>query len=96
METVEHRDKRIPERTCIGCNGKRPKRELLRVSRHKDGTVNVDMHGTGNGRGAYICRNLSCFDAAVKRKGFARTFKAAMPDEVTDALREDFERALNS
>ena len=96
METVEHMDKRIPGRTCIGCNRKRPKRELLRVVRHKDGTVTVDESGTGNGRGAYLCRNVSCFDAAVKRKGFARTFKAAIPDEVTDALREDFERALNS
>ena len=93
---VEHKDKRIPMRTCIGCNGIRPKQELLRIVRQEDGTVSLDPPGTLNGRGAYLCRNLNCFDLAVKRKGFARTFKAAIPGDETARLRDGFERAISS
>lgn len=89
-------DKRIPVRTCIGCNGTGSKKDLLRMVRLQDGSIAVDLSGSMNGRGAYICRNIACFDAAVRRKAFNRTFGRMFTEEETDALRNGFEQAVRS
>lgn len=89
-------DKRIPVRTCIGCNTAGSKNDLLRMVRQPDGSVVVDISGCMNGRGAYICRNMTCFEAAVRRKAINRTFGRMFTAEETDALRNGFEQAVRS
>lgn len=89
-------DKRMPVRTCIGCNGSGSKKELLRIVRQKDGSAAIDVSGSMNGRGAYLCRDMACFEAAVKRKGFSRAFGRMFSAEETDALRSEFEKAVRS
>ena len=54
--------KKIPLRTCMGCNEKRTKKELIRIVKQKDGNVEVDKTGKMEGRGAYICNNIECLD----------------------------------
>ena len=49
-----------PLRSCIGCNEKKSKKELLRIVREEGGTYSVDVSGRKNGRGAYLCPMLSC------------------------------------
>ena len=53
-----------PTRSCIACRTARPKRDLLRVVRAPDGQVAIDPTGRAPGRGAYLCRDASCWDAA--------------------------------
>ena len=89
-------DKRKPVRTCIGCNTAGSKNDLLRMVRQPDGSVIVDISGSMNGRGAYICRDIACFEAAVRRKAFNRTFGRMFTIEETDALRNGFEQAVRS
>ncbi len=84
-------DKRIPMRTCIGCREIKPKQELIRIVKPASGPVTVDETGRLDGRGAYLCRDRECFEKAVARKSFARTYKAAIPEEEINGLREFFE-----
>ena len=54
--------KKIPMRTCVVTNEKLEKKELIRVVRTPDGEVCIDLTGKKSGRGAYICKNSSCFN----------------------------------
>ena len=43
--------RKIPLRRCTGCNESKPKKELVRVVRDKDGAVSLDLTGKKAGRG---------------------------------------------
>lgn len=75
-------------RTCVGCMEESPKRELLRVIKSPEGQVRYDPTGRANGRGAYVCAQLSCVEAARKKKALSRALKAETPDAVYDELAE--------
>ena len=81
-----------PQRTCIACKSVKDKKDLIRIVRTKEGEPELDMTGRKNGRGAYICPNLSCFDKAEKRKAFFRAFKESIPEDTLKELREEVER----
>ena len=49
----------------------------------------MDAGGKKNGRGAYICRSVECFHAAVKSRGLERSFKQEIPQEVYDRLEKE-------
>ena len=67
--------KTIPERTCIGCNEKKEKKQLIRIVKNSEGNINVDTTGKANGRGAYICKNIECLEKAIKSKKLERSLK---------------------
>lgn len=60
--------KKIPMRMCLGCGGMKPKRELIRVVKSKEGDISLDLTGKKSGRGAYICKSVECFEKARKSK----------------------------
>ncbi|MCD4712940.1 MAG: YlxR family protein [Clostridiales bacterium] len=80
--------KKIPMRKCIGCGIQKPKKELIRVVKNKDGEVSVDFTGKANGRGAYICKDRKCFDLAIKKNAFNRALESKIDDSVFEALKE--------
>lgn len=53
--------KKNPSRQCVGCNEMKDKKELLRVIKTSDDEILLDVTGKKNGRGAYICQSISCF-----------------------------------
>ena len=59
------RMRHVPERLCVACQRNGPKREFLRIRRGPDGHVRVDAGGRAPGRGAYVCRQASCWEAAL-------------------------------
>ncbi len=67
--------KHIPVRTCVACRETDQKRELLRVVRLPDGTVEFDAKGKQSGRGAYVCASKGCIQTAQKQKKFERSLK---------------------
>lgn len=83
--------KKTPLRQCVGCQEMKPKKELIRVVRSEDGYFSLDATGKKNGRGAYVCMNRECLNAARKNKGLERSFKMSIPVEVYDSLEKEFE-----
>lgn len=67
--------KRRPERMCIGCGKKRLKNELLRFVCDSEGCVRPDIQRRRGRRGAYMCFNNKCLEAAVRDNRFNRAFR---------------------
>ena len=81
--------RRVPLRMCTGCGEMKPKKELVRVVRDPEGNLSLDLTGKKSGRGAYICRNLSCLQAARKNRGLERAFSCRIPAEVYDEMERE-------
>ncbi len=81
----------VPERTCVGCRGRAPKADLLRVVRTPEGRVAADPSGKAPGRGAYLHRDPRCADLALRRGALARALRAGLPPEEAGRLRADIE-----
>ena len=82
--------KKIPERMCMGCQEKHPKREMIRIVRSPEGEYSVDITGKKAGRGSYICRKRECLKAARKNRGLERSFKSSIDRTVYDELEQQF------
>lgn len=78
--------KKIPMRKCTGCNEMKPKKELVRIVRSPEGEISMDLTGKKSGRGAYICKDIKCLNAARKAKRLERAFECNVPEEVYDRL----------
>lgn len=60
------------------------KDQLIRIS-FKDGKIKADFNNKSDGRGAYVCKDLECFDKAQKKRAFNRAFKTAIDqDSITE------------
>ena len=79
--------KKIPERTCIGCNQKKEKRELIRIVKNKNNEISIDKTGKMKGRGAYICDNIDCLEKAIKAKRLERAFQMKLDEQIYNNLR---------
>lgn len=79
--------KSLPQRSCIGCNTKREKKELIRVVKDKNGNITIDKTGKVNGRGAYICNNIECLEKAIKSKKLEKSFEMKIDEEIYNNLR---------
>ncbi len=85
--------KKIPQRQCMGCRERRPKRELIRVVRGTDGTVSLDFSGKVNGRGAYLCPDPACLQKAIRAKSLERALETPIPQAVYERLAREMEAA---
>ena len=83
--------KKIPQRQCMGCRERKPKREMIRVVRGTDGTVSLDFGGKMNGRGAYLCPNPECLKKAIRSKALDRSLEVTIPEEVYERLAKEIE-----
>lgn len=79
--------KKIPLRTCMACNEKKPKKELVRIVKNKDGEIFIDRTGKADGRGAYICDSIECLEKVIKSKRLERVLETHIPEEVYNNLR---------
>ena len=73
-------------RKCVGCNESFEKKTLIRVVRSPEGEVSLDFVGKKSGRGAYLCRSLSCLKKAIKSKRLERNLDCVIPQEVYEKL----------
>ena len=79
--------KSLPQRSCIGCNIKKNKNELIRVVKNKNEDISIDKTGKANGRGAYLCNNIECLEKAIKSKRLEKTFEMKINEEIYNDLR---------
>ena len=73
--------KHVPLRSCVICNTKSSKRDLLRIVRTENGSITLDLTGKANGRGAYLCKEARCWE------------KVALTDRLSKAMRVDIDQA---
>lgn len=80
------RKRKIPLRTCVVTNEKRPKQEMIRVVRNKEGEIFVDETGKQNGRGAYLTIDKEVFRQAREKKILDKVFQTEVDESVYDEL----------
>jgi predicted RNA-binding protein YlxR (DUF448 family) len=80
--------KKIPLRKCVVTGEMKPKKELIRVVRSKEGEVSVDPTGKKNGRGAYLTLDKDVILNAKKRNSLANQLQAQIDDQIFDELLE--------
>ncbi len=78
--------KHVPVRMCVVCRDKAGKRALTRVVRTEAG-LQIDPSGKMNGRGAYLCDRVSCWDTAVKTDLLAKALRMSLTEEDRERLR---------
>ncbi|MGN0771361.1 MAG: RNase P modulator RnpM [Christensenellales bacterium] len=85
----------VPERTCIACHNHKPKNELIRIVKDAEGNFSLDFTGKKAGRGAYVCNNIECIQKCAKTKALNKAFKTNVPQEVYDAIVEQYNAEQN-
>ena len=81
--------KRIPLRKCTGCGEMKPKKDLVRVVKGPDGDISLDLTGKKAGRGAYVCPDILCLQAARKARRFEKSFACRIPEQVYAQMEEE-------
>ena len=76
-----------PQRTCMGCNEKKNKKDFIRIVKNKENNISIDNTGKSEGRGAYICDKIECLDKVIKSKRLERVFDMKISDEIYENLR---------
>lgn len=79
--------KKLPSRTCIGCNTQKNKNELIRIVKNKQQEIKLDKTGKMQGRGAYICDNIECLEKAIKFKKLERCFETKIEQSIYEELK---------
>lgn len=79
--------KKVPLRTCMGCNEKKPKKELIRIVKNKENEISVDRTGKAEGRGAYICDNIQCLEKVIKSRRLEKALETQISEEIYEQLR---------
>lgn len=87
------KERKIPERQCLGCGEHRPKSELVRIVRSPDGTISIDRSGKKPGRGAYVCPARACLRKLIKSRRAEQNLGCEIPDGVWQTLEDELEAA---
>lgn len=85
-------EKKIPMRQCIGCRQSVPKKNMLRIIKTPEGTMEIDFSGKKNGRGAYVCYSEQCLEKAFKNKGLEKSLGLSVPQEVYLELQKELKK----
>ena len=76
-----------PQRTCMGCNCKKDKKDFIRIVKNKENQIFLDRTGKLEGRGAYLCDNIQCLEKAIKTKRLEKVLNVKISDEIYEDLR---------
>lgn len=79
-------------RTCIACRTKGKKSDFV-TFKSKEGTLVLDIKRNIAGKGMNLCKNVECFDMAVKKGSFRRIQKIK---EIPKELRDEFLQVINN
>ncbi len=79
----------MPIRTCIGCRGKFPKKDLLRLGRNAAGNLQTDSTGKLPGRGAYVCQSQACINITFKSQKINTHLRSNFSRQVIDSFKQE-------
>lgn len=83
----QHPQQAAPKRlrSCIACGTSASKRDLVRIVRTPEGSLQLDTSGKKPGRGAYVC-SLSCFEQALRSSKLQRALKTNISQNELESL----------
>ncbi|PFG06678.1 YlxR family protein [Bacillus sp. es.034] len=79
-------NKKIPLRKCVATGEMKPKKEMIRIVRSKEGEVSLDPTGKKSGRGAYLSKDKDVILLAKKKNTLANQLQAKIDDSLYDEL----------
>ncbi|MCM3569062.1 RNase P modulator RnpM [Neobacillus mesonae] len=84
--------RKVPMRKCVATGEMKPKKELVRIVRSKEGDVSIDLTGKKSGRGAYLSKDKEAVLLAKKKNILSSHLEAAVKDEIYEELLELIEK----
>jgi len=84
--------KKVPMRKCVATGEMRPKKELVRIVRSKEGEVSIDLTGKKSGRGAYLSKDKEAVQLAKKRNILSNQLETQVDDAIYDELNDLIEK----
>jgi uncharacterized protein len=84
--------KKVPMRKCVATGEMRPKKELVRIVRSKEGEVSIDLTGKKSGRGAYLSKDKEAVQLAKKRNILSKQLETQVDDSIYDELNDLIEK----
>jgi predicted RNA-binding protein YlxR (DUF448 family) len=84
--------KKVPMRKCVATGEMKPKKELVRIVRSKEGEVSVDLTGKKSGRGAYLSKSKEAILLAKKKNTLSNHLDVTVNDSIYEELLELIEK----
>ena len=84
--------KKVPMRKCIATGEMKPKKELVRIVRSKEGDVSIDLTGKKSGRGAYLSKEKDAILQAKKKNTISNHLQVTIDESLYDELLELIEK----
>jgi len=86
MKTKRIYNRQEPQRTCVACRKTGEKSTLIRLVRKDDNMIEVDLTGRMNGRGAYMCSEITCWQDGINKGQLERALKVKLDSENRSSL----------
>lgn len=87
-----NKPKKVPMRKCIATGEMKPKKDLVRIVRSKEGLVSIDPSGKKSGRGAYLSKEKEVVLLAKKKNTLANHLQVSIDESLYDELLELIEK----
>lgn len=87
-----NKPRKVPMRKCIATGEMKPKKELVRIVRSKEGEVSIDPTGKKSGRGAYLSKTKDAVLLAKKKNILANHLQVSIDESLYDELVELIEK----
>jgi predicted RNA-binding protein YlxR (DUF448 family) len=88
--------RKVPMRKCVVTGEMRPKKELVRIVRSKEGEVSVDLTGKKSGRGAYLTLDKDTILLAKKKNALANQVQVSIDESIYEELLQLIEKGNRS
>lgn len=79
-------NRKIPLRKCVVTQEMKPKKELIRIVRSKEGEVSIDPTGKKSGRGAYLTKSAEVVKLAQQKHTLDHQLKTKIDASLYDEL----------
>lgn len=84
--------KKVPMRKCVATGEMKPKKELVRIVRSKEGDVSIDLTGKKSGRGAYLSKDKDAVLLAKKKNTLSNHLEVQIDESLYNELLELIEK----
>lgn len=78
--------RKIPLRKCVASGEMKPKKDMVRIVRSKEGDVSIDPSGKQNGRGAYVSLNIDIVEKAKEQDAIGKSLGVSIDSSFYDEL----------